>query len=137
MHCIQVHCSYVSGSSCFGVYSCSWTTFIFYVSFNSDIWFWLNFWSFLTTVMVVSLLGLWLLLGCDNDGLKNYHYYSSFEVNCYMGLDWVSVWQLTEVLFHFFISHWHVIYNLSSLLANVMKRRVKKTLQKIAFILPY
>ena len=29
--------------NCSGVYSCSWTTFIFYVSFNSDIWFWPNF----------------------------------------------------------------------------------------------
>ena len=28
----------------FWVYSCSWTTFIFYVTFNSDIWFWLYFW---------------------------------------------------------------------------------------------
>ena len=28
--------------NCFGVYSCSWKTFIFYVSFNSGIWFWLN-----------------------------------------------------------------------------------------------
>ena len=27
----------------FEVYSCSWTTFIFFVSFNFDIWFWLNF----------------------------------------------------------------------------------------------
>ena len=29
--------------NCFGVYSFSWTTLIFFVSFNSDIWFWLNF----------------------------------------------------------------------------------------------
>ena len=29
--------------NCSGVYSWSWTNFIFYVSFNSDIWFWLNF----------------------------------------------------------------------------------------------
>ena len=34
--------------NCFGVYSYSATTFIFYVSFNSDIWFWLDFGSFLT-----------------------------------------------------------------------------------------
>ena len=34
--------------NCSGVYSCRWTTFIFYVSFNSDIWFWLNFVIFLT-----------------------------------------------------------------------------------------
>ena len=27
----------------FRVYSCSWITFIFFVSFNFDIWFWLNF----------------------------------------------------------------------------------------------
>ena len=27
----------------FGVYSCSWKTFIFFVSYNSDIWFRLNF----------------------------------------------------------------------------------------------
>ena len=33
---------------CFVVYSCSWSTFIFYVSFNSDIWFWFNFGSFFT-----------------------------------------------------------------------------------------
>ena len=32
----------VGFDKCFGVYSCSWTTFIFYVSFNSGIWFWLN-----------------------------------------------------------------------------------------------
>ena len=29
--------------NCFGICSCSWTTFIFYVSFNSEIWFWLTF----------------------------------------------------------------------------------------------
>ena len=28
---------------CFRVYSCTWTTFIFYVTLDSDIWFWLNF----------------------------------------------------------------------------------------------
>ena len=28
---------------CFGVYLCSWTTFMFYVSFKSDLLFWLNF----------------------------------------------------------------------------------------------
>ena len=27
----------------FTVSSCSWTTFIFFVSFNSDFWFWLSF----------------------------------------------------------------------------------------------
>ena len=27
---------------CFEVYSCSWTTFISYSSFNSDFWFWLT-----------------------------------------------------------------------------------------------
>ena len=32
----------------FKVSSCSWTTFIFYVSFNSDIWFWFNFGVILT-----------------------------------------------------------------------------------------
>ena len=32
-----------SKSNCFGVYSYSATTFILFVSFNSDIWFWLNF----------------------------------------------------------------------------------------------
>ena len=30
--------------NCFGVYLCSWTTFIFYVSINSGIWFWQTFW---------------------------------------------------------------------------------------------
>ena len=34
---------YVGFKNSFRVYSCSWTTFIFYVNFNSDIWFWLNF----------------------------------------------------------------------------------------------
>ena len=29
--------------NCFWVQSCSWTNFILYVSFNSDIWLWLNF----------------------------------------------------------------------------------------------
>ena len=29
--------------NCFGVYSCSWATLIFYFFFNSDIWFWINF----------------------------------------------------------------------------------------------
>ena len=29
--------------NCFGVYSCSWATFIFYVSFNFDLWIWFNF----------------------------------------------------------------------------------------------
>ena len=29
--------------NCFGVNSCSWTTFIFYVTLISDIWFWLIF----------------------------------------------------------------------------------------------
>ena len=29
----------VGFENCFGVYSCSWTTFIFYVSIHSDIWF--------------------------------------------------------------------------------------------------
>ena len=33
----------VGFNNCFWVYSCSWTTFIFYVSFNYDIWFGLNF----------------------------------------------------------------------------------------------
>ena len=33
----------VGFDNCFGVYSSSWTTLIFYVSFNSDIWFWLIF----------------------------------------------------------------------------------------------
>ena len=28
--------------NCFRIYSCSWATFIFYVSLNSGIWFWLN-----------------------------------------------------------------------------------------------
>ena len=28
----------------FWVYWCSWTTFIFFVSFNFNIWYWLNFW---------------------------------------------------------------------------------------------
>ena len=28
----------------FWVHSCSWTTFIFYASLNSDIWIWLNTW---------------------------------------------------------------------------------------------
>ena len=32
----------------FGVYSCSWATFVFYVSLNSDNWFWLNFWIIFT-----------------------------------------------------------------------------------------
>ena len=38
----------------FGVYSCSWTTFIFYSSFNSDFWFWLNTWV---------LFSFWVLMG--------------------------------------------------------------------------
>ena len=34
----------VGSDNCFVVYSCSRTTFIFYVYFNSDIWFLHNFW---------------------------------------------------------------------------------------------
>ena len=34
---------WVGFRNCFGVYSCSWTTYIFYSSSNSDFWFWLNF----------------------------------------------------------------------------------------------
>ena len=30
----------VGFENCFGVYSCSWTTLIFYVFLNSDFWFW-------------------------------------------------------------------------------------------------
>ena len=37
-----------SGSNCFGVYLYSAIIFIFFVSFNSDIWFWLNFGVVLT-----------------------------------------------------------------------------------------
>ena len=42
----------VGFDNCFGVYSCSWTSFIFYVSFNSNLWFWLNF------VVIFDFLGL-------------------------------------------------------------------------------
>ena len=131
--------------NCIGGYSCSWKTFIFYVFFNSNFWFWLDFgviidflgskwaifgvrvgckncfgvfltflgpmsffwgwasvqklfWGHLictnnfcflsfgggggsqwllclnpTTVIVVLLLGLWLLLGCDNTSDKPYN----------------------------------------------------------------
>ena len=38
----------VGFDNCFRVYSCSWTTLIFFVSFNSDIWFLLNFWILFT-----------------------------------------------------------------------------------------
>ena len=41
---LSIFCTYACKvQNCFSVYSCSWTTFIFYVSFNSVIWFWLNF----------------------------------------------------------------------------------------------
>ena len=33
----------VGFENCFGVYSCSWKTFIFCVFFNSNFWFWINF----------------------------------------------------------------------------------------------
>ena len=33
----------VGFEKCLGVYLCNWTTFIFYSSFSSDFWFWLNF----------------------------------------------------------------------------------------------
>ena len=33
----------VGFDNCFGVYSYCWISFIFYVSFNSDLWIWLNF----------------------------------------------------------------------------------------------
>ena len=48
------------------VYSCSWTTFVFFVSFNSDIWFCLNFW-----VLFYFLGPYWAIFGF-NVGLKNY-----------------------------------------------------------------
>ena len=58
--------------NCFGVYSYSATTFIFYVSFNSDIWFWLNF------GVVFDIWGLqWAIFGF-NVGFKN-----SLGVNSY------------------------------------------------------
>ena len=57
---------------CFGIYSCSWTTFILYVSVISDIWFWLILGSFTLSqpnysygcfvVGVVVVVGLWQLL---------------------------------------------------------------------------
>ena len=48
----------VGFNNCFQVYSCSWTIFIFYSSFNLDFWFWLNFGAVYT---------FWgLFLGCDN-----------------------------------------------------------------------
>ena len=47
------------------VYSCSWTTFIFFVSFNSDIWFWLNF-----GVILYFLGTIGLILGLGK-GSKN------------------------------------------------------------------
>ena len=33
----------VEFKNCFEVYSCSWTTFTFYDSFNSDVWIWPNY----------------------------------------------------------------------------------------------
>ena len=40
--------------NCLWFYSCSWTTFIFYVSFNSDFWCWPNF------LFVCLFLGLFM-----------------------------------------------------------------------------
>ena len=50
--CLGPYCAIfgvgVGFENCFGVYSCSWSTFIFYVFFIFNFWFWLNFGSLFT-----------------------------------------------------------------------------------------
>ena len=44
--------------NCFGLCSCSWITFIFFVSFNSDLWIWVTF-----GVLYYFLGPLWAIIG--------------------------------------------------------------------------
>ena len=55
----------VGFKNCFGVYSFSWKTFIFYSSFNSDFWFWL-FWVYFY------FLGPWWAIFGVGEGFKNW-----------------------------------------------------------------
>ena len=83
--------------NCFGVYSCSWTIFIFYISFNSGIWFRLifgviiYFWGPLRTIFGVEegFKHLFWVYSCS---LTTFIFYDFFNSDSWIGLCfWVVI----------------------------------------------
>ena len=93
--------------NCFGVNSCSWTTFIFYVTLISDIWFWLIF------GVIFYFFGSWWAIFGVWVGFKNFFGVSACRLITFVVrvVVVVGLWQKTPTHFGPFI--WLLIARIS------------------------
>ena len=91
--------------NCFGFYSCSWSTFILYVSVNSGIWFLLNWGHF---CLFGALMGyFWVGVGFENCfgfyscSWTTFICFASFNSNIWFWLNF-------EVIFDVFGPYWAI-----------------------------
>ena len=91
--------------NCFGVYLCSWTTFIFYVTLNSDTWFWLNF-----CVIFDILWPQWTIFGAEERFINCFGVYSCSWTTSILHAS-VNSYICFNLIFGSFLSFWVIFFS--------------------------